>query len=107
MKKLFVLSLFLCIASLIFAQPQARVRYEVITGSAQANEQERQLMKTEAANHPRVAEAINKLKTAYAELKNAPDDFGGHKVQAMSDTQAAIISLRKALYYRLYADTGR
>jgi hypothetical protein len=31
--------------------------------------------------------------------------FGGHKGQAENDLRAAYISLRKALYFRLYQDT--
>jgi hypothetical protein len=38
-------------------------------------------------------------------LHNAPDDFGGHKGQAEADLRAAYVSLRKALYFRLYQDT--
>ena len=37
-------------------------------------------------------------------LHDAPDDFGGHKGQAESDLRAAYVSLRKALYFRLYED---
>jgi hypothetical protein len=36
------------------------------------------------------------------DLHAAPDDFGGHKAQAENDLRAAYISLRKALYYRLW-----
>jgi hypothetical protein len=37
-------------------------------------------------------------------LQAAPDDFGGNKGNAIRDTQAAIHSLKKALYYRLKMD---
>jgi hypothetical protein len=40
----------------------------------------------------------------YALLQAAPDNFGGLKEQAMSETRAAIHSLRRALFYRLNLD---
>jgi hypothetical protein len=58
----------------------------------------------EMAGHPRIVEAIRHMESAYALLRAAPDDFGGNKAQAMSDTRAAIHSLRRALFYRLHWD---
>jgi hypothetical protein len=34
----------------------------------------------------------------------APDDFGGNKAAAIRDTEQAIHSLKKALYFRLKMD---
>jgi hypothetical protein len=44
------------------------------------------------------------MKGAMHRLHDAPDDFGGHKAQAEADLKQAWISLRKALYFRLYEE---
>jgi hypothetical protein len=61
-------------------------------------------MQTEEAAHPRIVEAIHHMREALHELQAAPDDFGGHKAQAIHDCEVAIHSLRKALYFRLRMD---
>ncbi len=61
-------------------------------------------IQSERAAHPRIVQAIDRLKVAIKELNAAPDDFGGSKVQAITDAKAAIHSLAKALYYRLKMD---
>jgi|HubBroStandDraft_1064217.scaffolds.fasta_scaffold192138_2 hypothetical protein len=61
-------------------------------------------VQSEAAAHPRLVEAIHAMEGAYRDLQQAPDDFGGNKAQAMTDTRAAIHSLRKALFFRLKMD---
>lgn len=61
-------------------------------------------IQSERAGHPRLVEAIDKMKVAVKELQAAPDDFGGNKAAAIRDTEAAIHSLKKALYYRLKLD---
>jgi hypothetical protein len=50
--------------------------------SASANAQ---TVRSEAANHPRIAKAIEGLEDAIRYLEAAPHDFGGHKVKAISD----------------------
>jgi hypothetical protein len=61
-------------------------------------------VQSERAAHPRIVEAINHMKEALKELEAAPDDFGGNKAVAISDTKRAIHSLKKALYFRLKMD---
>ena len=61
-------------------------------------------IQTERATHPRIVEAIDHLVAALKLMQAAPDDFGGNKAAAMTDTQTAIHSLKKALYYRLKLD---
>jgi len=60
--------------------------------------------RTEAAKHPRIENAIRQLEDAVQYMENAPDNFGGFKAQAISDSKQAIKSLRKALDYRATVD---
>ena len=43
---------------------------------------------------------------ALKELKEAPNDFGGYEAQAIKDTETAIHSLKKALYFRPKMDAA-
>ena len=61
-------------------------------------------IQSERAAHPRLDRAVHDMQDALKELQAAPDDFGGNKGNAIRDTQAAIHSLKKALYYRLKMD---
>ena len=61
-------------------------------------------MRSEEMAHPRLVKAIHEMREALAELRAAPDDFGGHKATAIHDTEQAIHSLKKALYFRLKMD---
>lgn len=61
-------------------------------------------IRSEEMAHPRLVKAIHEMREALNELREAPHDFGGHKAAAMRDTEAAIHSLKKALYYRLKMD---
>jgi hypothetical protein len=61
-------------------------------------------VQSERAAHPRIVEAINRMKEALREMEAAPDDFGGNKAAAIADTKKAIHSLKKALYFRLKMD---
>lgn len=54
----------------------------------------------ERARHPRIARAIEALRDAREYLQNAPDDFGGHKADAIRATDEAIRQLNFALGYR-------
>jgi hypothetical protein len=58
----------------------------------------------EAKKHPRIEKAIDAMKDALAYMKEAPDDFGGHKAAAIADTKAALKSLHQALGYRYMED---
>jgi hypothetical protein len=107
MKKLAFLLAFLVVSvSFTFAQPPPpQINIDVIIGNRPPAPSEAQLMRAEEANHPNVAMAMHDIEKSMKALHNAPDDFGGHKGQAESDLKQAWISLRKALYYRLYRDT--
>ncbi len=61
-------------------------------------------MRSEEMAHPRLVKAIHEMREALNELREAPNDFGGNKGAAMRDTQQAIHSLKKALYFRLKMD---
>jgi hypothetical protein len=86
-----------------YAQPP-RIAIEVIIGSRPPAPNEAQLMRAEEARHPNVTRAMHDIEASLRALHEAPDDFGGHKGQAEADLRAAYISLRKALYFRLYED---
>ena len=58
----------------------------------------------ERAAHPRVARALDEMYAALSDLQAAPDVFGGHKAAAMADLQQAIMSTKRALYFRLQMD---
>ena len=61
-------------------------------------------MRSEEMAHPRLVRAIHEMRDALRELREAPDDFGGNKAAAIRDTELAIHSLKKALYFRLKMD---
>lgn len=63
-----------------------------------------QSMAGEKAAHPRIAKAINAIEDAIAYMKAAPHDFGGHRVQAIADSEKALRELREALKYREMKD---
>ena len=108
MKK-FQLVLVIMIASASLAHAQQgqikMVDVEVIIGNRPPAPNEAQLMRVEEANHPNITKAIHDIDMGIRALNDAPDDFGGRKGQAMSDLKQARISLRRALYYRIYKDT--
>jgi len=104
-KQAFLLSLMLVSASFLFAQSTERINIDVIIGNRPPAPNEAQLMRAEEAAHPNVTNAMHDIEKSMKALHNAPDDFGGHKAQAEADLKQAWISLRKALYYRLYKDT--
>jgi len=64
-------------------------------------------MADEKAAHPRIVAAIHALEDAVAYMKAAPHNFGGHKAQAIEDSQKAIRQLREALKYREVQDTQK
>ena len=63
-----------------------------------------QTVRQEKAMHPRIASAIRELREAVAYLRAAPHDFGGHKANAIRDSEAAIRQLELALAYRAEKD---
>ena len=58
----------------------------------------------ERLRHPRIAKAIEALEDARAYMREAPHDFGGHRVEAMRATDEALKQLRLALAYRAEED---
>jgi hypothetical protein len=63
-----------------------------------------QNMRSEAAEHPRIAQAIHDLEDAIAYMENAPNNFGGHKAAALDASRAAIRELRASLAFRADQD---
>jgi hypothetical protein len=103
---LIILAILVSTASLAFSQgPVGKVRFQVIIGNLKPNHYEANLMAAEENNHPNITKSIHDLQDAMQHLHEAPDEFGGHKAQAEADLKQAYISLRKALYYRIYEDT--
>ena len=80
-------------------------KYRSDHGYKPPNPNDAQLMRAEEANHPNIVNAMHDIEKSMHSLHNAPDDFGGRKALAESDLKQAWISLRKALYFRLYQDT--
>jgi hypothetical protein len=102
-KMLFVLSIFIASSSFVMAQ-EARINLDVIIGNRPPAPNEARLMRMEEDKHPNIAKSMHDIEDAMKHLHEAPDDFGGHKGQAETDLKQAWISLRKALYFRLYED---
>ena len=62
------------------------------------------MAQNERALHPRIAKAITALRDARDDMQHAPDDFGGHKADAIRATDEAIKQLNLALNYRAKQD---
>jgi len=60
----------------------------------------------ERAAHPRIASAIDELEGAIHYMEAAPDNFGGHKADAIKASKEAVRQLRAALQYRASVDTA-
>jgi hypothetical protein len=107
MKKMFfILSVFIASASFTQAQQVVgRISFDVIVGTRPPNPNEAQLMRMEEEKHPNIVKSMHDIEDAQKHLHDAPDDFGGRKAQAENDLKQAWISLRKALYFRIYQDT--
>jgi hypothetical protein len=63
-----------------------------------------QTIRSEAAEHPRIVQAIRNLEDAIAYLEAAPNNFGGHKAAAIDASRAAIAELRASLAFRAQQD---
>jgi hypothetical protein len=63
-----------------------------------------QNMRSEAAAHPRIVQAIRNLEDAIAYMEAAPDIFGGHKGAAIAASRAAVNELRASLAFRANQD---
>src|SRR6516225_373849 len=106
MKKiLFVLSILIVSATVTHAQKVVgMVSFDVIIGNRAPAPNELSMMKVEEDKHPNITKSMRDIENAMNHLHNAPDDFGGHKAQAEADLKQAWISLRKALYFRVYQE---
>jgi hypothetical protein len=106
MKKIvFFLSFMMAFSVLLHAQQPMRINMDVIIGNRPPAPNEEKMMRAEESRHPNIAKSMHDIEDAMKHLHEAPDDFGGHKAQAEADLKQAWISLRKALYFRLYQDT--
>jgi hypothetical protein len=103
-KAILIFSVLIVTASISLAKTPPMISIDVIIGNRAPAAQELQLMSTEEARHPNITKAMHEMEEAMKRLHEAPDDFGGHKGQAEADLKQAWISLRKALYYRIYKD---
>jgi len=103
MKKILFLS-FLFMAVTTISHAQVKINLDVIIGNRPPAPNEAQQMRAEEARHPNITKAMRDIEASMNALHKAPDDFGGHKGQAEADLRQAYISLRKALYFRLYED---
>ncbi len=108
MKKLIlslsVLLLVSAVSTRSFAQGPM-ISVDVIVGNRPPAPNELNLMRAEENRHPNIAKAMHDLEDGLKHLHEAPDDFGGRKAQAEADMHQALVSLRRALYFRLYKDT--
>ena len=105
-KVLFVLAIVIASVNVSHAQQMVgRISIDVIIGNRAPTPNEVNLMRMEEAKHPNITKSMHDLENAMKHLHEAPNDFGGHKAQAESDLKQAWISLRKALYFRIYEDT--
>jgi hypothetical protein len=105
-KALFILALTVASAHISFAQKvTGSISIDVVMGNRPPNADEVNLMKAEEDKHPNITKSMHDLEEAMKHLHEAPNDFGGHKGQAESDMKQAWVSLRKALYFRIYKDT--
>ncbi|MBS1667500.1 MAG: hypothetical protein JST58_08995 [Bacteroidetes bacterium] len=104
-KALVFLSIIMASVSISFAQQGAmHINVDVIMGNRPPTPNEARLMHNEESLHPNITKAMHDLEDGMRHLHEAPNDFGGHKGQAETDMQQAWVSLRKALYFRLYED---
>jgi len=103
-KALFIITVFVSAATFSFAQGP-RISIDVIIGNRPPAPNDSKLMRTEEEAHPNIAKSMHDIGDALKHLHEAPDDFGGHKGQAEADLKQAYVSLRKALYFRLYQDS--
>jgi hypothetical protein len=62
--------------------------------------------KQEKSAHPNIKKAIDALEAAIRDMQKAPDDFGGHKADAIRASEEAVRQLRAALDYRASVDTA-
>ena len=105
-KALLIVSILFASVSLSFAQgPRVSVGFDVIIGNRAPTPNEMRIMRAEENRHPNITKSMHDLEDAMKHLHEAPDDFGGHKAQAEADLKQAWVSLRKALYFRIYQET--
>lgn len=89
-------------AAASYSHAQVKISLDVIIGNRPPAPNETKMMQAEEAQHPNIAKAMHDIEASMRALHDAPDDFGGNKAQAETDLKQAYVSLRKALYFRLY-----
>jgi hypothetical protein len=102
-KKLILFAILVLSGSMLFAQG-IHINFDVLSGRRHPDRDEAFLMRREENSHPRIAQSMHNIENVISTLNNSPDDFGGHKSQAIADLQQALTSLRKALYFKIYQD---
>ena len=91
-------------AAASYSHAQVKISLDVIVGAKAPAPNEAKMMREEERQHPNIAKAMHDIEMSMKALHDAPDDFGGNKAQAETDLRAAYVSLRKALYFRLWQD---
>ena len=76
----------------------------VMLGAAMCSMAAAQTVRSEQANHPRIAAAVRELEDAVRYMEAAPHDFGDHKAAAIRDSRAVLVQLRAAMAYRARMD---
>ncbi len=64
----------------------------------------REEFKQELKEHPRIARSLVELHVTKEHLKNAPHDFGGHRVAAIAAIDEAIKQLKEAIKFDAQQD---
>ena len=99
------MSMIVLSATAVHAQDRHEwISIDVINGTRPPAPNEQRLMRKEEEAHPNITKSMHDIQDAINHLNAAPDNFGGHKGRAISDLQQAYVSLRKALYFRLYQE---
>ena len=102
-KTVFLFAIVMLSGSMLFAQG-IHINFDVLSGRRHPDRDEAFLMRREENSHPRITQSMHNIENVINTLNSSPDDFGGHKAQAITDLQQALNSLRKALYFKIYQD---
>lgn len=92
------------ILSSIFLVSFANSAYSAEKEHKHTTKEEKKEIKSEFKKHPRIKKAIKELEEVVKYLQSAPDDFGGHKAQAIESSKKAVKDLKKALEFRAEKD---
>jgi len=87
----------LAIAGVLAAVPHHSVRAQAADTTKTGVATKKAAAKAGKEAHPRLIAARKKLEEAKKELQAAPEDFGGHKVEAIKSIDEALKHLQLAL----------